>query len=154
MCRYPPLTWNEKNLSEQINYHLEVWFIPLSVNNADIMSAPPWSHTQNTPSQKFLFVQSTKMLASPLATQFCTGHTYLGPLQNMAFSSRVSCMKEEAASEKWEESTEQFKPVMSQRFPSLSGIKELSLIILARGMLCHHQVTRQGKTPYTPETRF
>lgn len=59
-----------------------------------------------------------------LATNFAWDDTYLSPLQNLAFSSRVSRMKDEAAWEKWEESREWFKPVLLQRFPSLGGDKE------------------------------
>ena len=59
-----------------------------------------------------------------MAIKFACGHTYLRPLQNLAFSSRVSRMKEEAAWEKWEESREMFKPDISQRFQNLGGTEE------------------------------
>lgn len=48
--------------------------------------------------------------AGSLTINFASGHTYLRPLQNLAFSSRVSRMKDEAAWGKWEESRKRFKP--------------------------------------------
>lgn len=76
------------------------------------------------PAQAEISTYPVKKDTGSLATNFAWDHTYLRPLQNLAFSSRVSRMKDEAAWEQWEESRERFKADLLWRFPRLGSTRE------------------------------